>query len=138
MKGPFVDKKAMAAAVQKELDEMEIVMDPNAYVCDLGVAYQQLTEIVKAVMSHSKVLILDEPTAPLTSKETELLFRIVRKLKENEVTIIFISHRMEEIFDICDRVTVLRDGHWISTRDIADVTRQSLIAEMVGRPLGES
>ena len=138
MKGPFVDKKAMTAAVQKELDEMEIVMDPNAYVCDLGVAYQQLTEIVKAVMSHSKVLILDEPTAPLTSKETELLFRIVRKLKENEVTIIFISHRMEEIFDICDRVTVLRDGHWISTRDIADVTRQSLIAEMVGRPLGES
>ena len=108
MKGPFVDKKAMTAAVQKELDEMEIVMDPNAYVCDLGVAYQQLTEIVKAVMSHSKVLILDEPTAPLTSKETELLFRIVRKLKENEVTIIFISHRMEEIFDICDRVTVAR------------------------------
>jgi len=138
MNGPFVDKKAMAQEVQKELDIMGISLDPMAYICDLGVAYQQLAEIVKAVMSHSQVLILDEPTAPLTSKETDVLFKIMRRLKENNVSIIFISHRMEELFEICDRVTVLRDGKFISTRNIADITRKGLIADMVGRPLGES
>jgi len=138
MKGLFVDKKKMAAEVQKELDAMEIDLDPMAYVCDLGVAYQQLAEIVKAVMAHSKVLILDEPTAPLTSRETEMLFRIIKRLKESGVAIIFISHRMEEMFDICDRVTVLRDGKFISSHPISEITRKSLITDMVGRPLGES
>lgn len=137
MKGAFVDKKQMAAEVQKYLDEFEIDLDPLALVGTLGVAHQQITEIIKAVMSNSKVLIMDEPTAPLTNKETQLLFRIVDKLKANNVTIIFISHRMEEMFEICDRVTVLRDGQYVSTKSISEITRQSLIADMVGRELGE-
>ena len=123
--------------VQKALDEFEIELNPMSVISDLGVAYQQITEIVKAVMSNSRVLIMDEPTAPLTNKETELLFNIVDKLKKNKVTIIFISHRMEEMFEICDRVTVLRDGKYISTKDIKDITRKELIADMVGRELGE-
>ena len=130
-------QKAMAAEVQKALDEFEIELNPMSVISDLGVAYQQITEIVKAVMSNSRVLIMDEPTAPLTNKETELLFNIVDKLKKNKVTIIFISHRMEEMFEICDRVTVLRDGKYISTKDIKDITRKELIADMVGRELGE-
>ena len=137
MNGAFVDKKKMAAEVQKYLDEFEIDLDPLALVGTLGVAHQQITEIIKAVMANSKVLIMDEPTAPLTNKETQLLFKIVDKLKENQVTIIFISHRMEEMFEICDRVTVLRDGQYVSTKNIGDITRQSLIADMVGRELGE-
>lgn len=138
MKGAFVDKKAMAAEVQKALDEFEIQLNPMAVISDLGVAYQQITEIVKAVMANSKVLIMDEPTAPLTNKETELLFNIVNKLKKNKVTIIFISHRMEEMFEICDRVTVLRDGKYISTKKVKDITRKELITDMVGRELGEN
>ena len=81
---------------------------------------------------------MDEPTAPLTNKETELLFNIVDKLKKNKVTIIFISHRMEEMFEICDRVTVLRDGKYISTKEVKDITRKELITDMVGRELGEN
>ena len=138
MKGAFVNKKAMAAEVQKALDEFEIKLNPMAVISDLGVAYQQITEIVKAVMANSKVLIMDEPTAPLTNKETELLFNIVDKLKKNKVTIIFISHRMEEMFEICDRVTVLRDGKYISTKEVKDITRKELITDMVGRELGEN
>ncbi|WP_066686577.1 sugar ABC transporter ATP-binding protein [Christensenella intestinihominis] len=138
MKGAFVDKKAMAEEVSKALEEFEIELDPLAVISDLGVAYQQITEIVKAVMANSRVLIMDEPTAPLTSKETQLLFNIVKKLKKNKVTIIFISHRMEEMFEICDRVTVLRDGKYISTKDVKDITRKELITDMVGRELGEN
>lgn len=137
MNGVFVDKKKMAAEVQTYLDEFQIDLDPMALVGTLGVAHQQITEIIKAVMANSKVLIMDEPTAPLTNKETQLLFNIVAKLKENNVTIIFISHRMEEMFEICDRVTVLRDGQYVSTKPIEEMTRQSLIADMVGRELGE-
>lgn len=137
MNGPFVDKKKMADEVQKYLDEFQIDLNPLALVGTLGVAHQQITEIIKAVMANSKVLIMDEPTAPLTNKETQLLFNIVDKLKKNNVTIIFISHRMEEMFEICDRVTVLRDGQYVSTKKISDITRHSLIADMVGRELGE-
>ena len=138
MKGIFVDKAKMAAEVQKSFDEFGINLDPMTPVAKIGVAQQQLVEIIKAVMAHAKVLILDEPTAPLTGKETEILFNIVRKLKKNGLAIIFISHRMEEMFEICDEVTVLRDGQFISTKPIAEITRASLIKDMVGRELGEN
>lgn len=136
-KGLFVDKKKMNQKVSELLEEMGIEMDPSRLVRDLGVAYQQIIEIVKAVSANSKILILDEPTAPLTNNETQVLFRIIKKLKEKQVTIIFISHRMEEIFELCDRVTVMRDGKYITTERTEEIDRKKLITYMVGRELGE-
>ncbi len=136
-KNGFVNRKAMNDQVKKLLDEMGIDLNPASYVCDLGVAYQQIVEILKAVSSNSKILIMDEPTAPLTNQETEMLFRIIAKLRERNTTIIFITHRMEEMFKICDRVSVMRDGKYIITKDIADITMRELVSYMVGRELGE-
>jgi ribose transport system ATP-binding protein len=136
-KSAFIDINAMNAEVKKYLEEMEIDLNPKARVCDLGVAYQQIIEIVKAVSAKSKILIMDEPTAPLTNKETQVLFKIIQKLKKDKVTIIYISHRMEEIFEICDRVTVMRDGKHIVTKEIGEIDRKQLISYMVGRELGE-
>lgn len=133
----FVNKRQMNAEVAKLLEEMGIELNPTSYVCDLGIAYQQIVEIVKAVASNSKILIMDEPTAPLTNKETEMLFRIIEKLRERNVTIIYISHRMDEIFRVCDRVSVMRDGKYILTENTKDITVQQLISHMVGRELGE-
>ncbi len=137
VKGGFVDKGAMNAAARKALNEIGIDLNPALRVCDLGVAYQQIVEIVKAVSANSKILIMDEPTAPLTNKETEVLFSLIRRLKRNKVTILFITHRMEEMFEICDRVTVMRDGKYVVTKDVQDITRKQLISYMVGRELGE-
>ncbi len=109
-KGGFVDKKAMNASARALMDDMGITLDTAAYVCDLGIAYQQIVEIAKAVAANSKILIMDEPTAPLTNKETEMLFQIIEKLRARNVTIIYISHRMDEIFKVCDRVSVMRDA----------------------------
>ncbi|MDI9504741.1 MAG: sugar ABC transporter ATP-binding protein [Clostridiales bacterium] len=137
VKNGFVDKKAMNAKVAKLLDEMGIDLDPASFVRDLGIAYQQIVEIVKAVAANSKILIMDEPTAPLTNNETEMLFRIIDKLKERNVTILYISHRIEEIFRVCDRVSVMRDGKYICTENTSDISIHQLIAHMVGRELGE-
>jgi len=137
MKNGLVDKRAMNAEVQKTLDEMGIKLKPSTLVSDLGVAYQQIIEIVKAVAANSKILIMDEPTAPLTNTETQVLFNIISNLRKKNVTIIYISHRLEEIFHMCDRVTVMRDGKYVSTRDVGDITQKELIADMVGRTLGE-
>ena len=137
MKNGLVDKRAMNAEVQKTLDEMGIKLKPSTLVSDLGVAYQQIIEIVKAVAANSKILIMDEPTAPLTNTETQVLFNIISNLRKKNVTIIYISHRLEEIFHMCDRVTVMRDGKYVSTRNVGDITQKELIADMVGRTLGE-
>ena len=134
----FVDRKAMNAEVGKLMKDIGIDLNPAAYVCDLGIAYQQIVEIVKAVASNSKILIMDEPTAPLTNKETEMLFGIIKRLREREVTILYISHRMDEIFRVCDRVSVMRDGKYICTENTQDIDVHRLIAHMVGRELGES
>lgn len=138
MNGIFVDRHKMNAEVQKMLNDMGIDMNPGLRAGGLGVAYQQIIEIVKAVAADSRILILDEPTAPLTNKETKVLFNIIQKLKEKKVTIIYISHRMEEIFEICDRVTVMRDGKHVTTKNTADINKKELIAYMVGRELGEN
>ena len=136
-RGVFVDKKAMNASARALMDDMGIDLDPSAFVCDLGIAYQQIVEIAKAVAANSKILIMDEPTAPLTNKETQMLFQIIEKLRSRNVTIIYISHRMDEIFKVCDRVSVMRDGKYIRTDNTADITVHDLIASMVGRELGE-
>jgi len=138
MQGAFINKQAMNEEVRKALDDMGIHLKPASLVKDLGVAHQQIVEIVKAIMSDSKILIMDEPTAPLTNNETKILFKLIEKLKEKEVTILFITHRMEEIFKICDRVTVMRDGQFIVTENVEDISMAQLIKYMVGRDLGEN
>jgi ribose transport system ATP-binding protein len=136
-KGIFVNKKAMNDAARKSLKDMEIDLNPSSVIAELGVAYQQIVEIVKAVSANSKILIMDEPTAPLTNRETKVLMRLIEKLKKANVTIIYISHRMEEIFEVCDRVTVMRDGKFVTTKNTKDISRKELISYMVGRELGE-
>jgi ribose transport system ATP-binding protein len=137
-KGLFLDKERMYKLTEQYCRDMGIMLNPRTLVKDLGIAQQQIVEIVKSVSTNAKILIMDEPSAPLTSREIEAMFKIVKKLQENGVTIIYISHRLEELFEICDRVTIMRDGKYIKTEGITNTNRQSLIAAMVGRELGES
>ena len=135
MKGGIVNKKKMNQDTQEIFDLMEVGIDPNMLVSHMGVAQQQLVEIAKAVSINSKVLILDEPTAPLTTKESKVLFDIIHMLNKRGISIIYISHRLEEIFDLCDRVSILRDGELISTYNIVDIDENILVRDMIGRSL---
>ena len=136
-KGIFSDKKAMEEKTQKLCNEMGVELNPRTKVKDLSVAYQQIVEIVKSLSRDAKIVVMDEPTAPLTNKEIDSLFTIVKKLKSKNVTILYISHRLEEVFEICDRVSVMRDGRYITTHDTAKVTKKELIGDMIGRELSE-
>lgn len=131
----LVDWAGMKKRAQELLDSMNVAIDADDIVENLTVAKQQIVEICKAVNTECKVLIMDEPTATITVKEQEVMFRIVRKLQNEGVSIIYISHRLEEIFDLADEVTVLRDGQMIKTLPIGDIDRQGLITLMVGREL---
>ncbi len=135
--GAFTDMKAMCAETEQILNELGVRIDPRARVKDLSVACQQIVEIAKSVSKEVKVLILDEPSAPLTNSETQSMFRIIKKLKAKGVTIIYISHRLEEIFELSDRVTVMRDSKKILTLDTGETDRKSLISHMVGRSLSD-
>lgn len=110
-------------------------IDVRRLVCDLAISSQQLVEIAKALTLDCRILIFDEPTAALTEAETRILFDIIRELKAQGISIIYISHRMAEIFNLCDRVTVLRDGCFVSTENIADVTADDIVRLMVGREI---
>ena len=135
--GIIRDTKGMYTRAKELIDMLGVDIDPNIEVRHLSVAYQQIVEIVKALSKNVKILIMDEPSAPLTNTEVEALFKLVYRLKEKGVTIIYISHRMEEIFEICDRVTVIRDGLVIETAPLANTNKQELISWMVGRELNE-
>jgi len=130
-----IDWRTMNERAVQPLEELGVKLDPRSKVRGLTIAQMQMIEIAKALMLNTQVLIMDEPTSSLTMHEVEDLFRIVRKLKEAGKTILFISHRMDEIFEISDRVTVMRDGHYIDTRVTRDVSRDELIRLMVGRSL---
>ncbi|MCR5066960.1 MAG: sugar ABC transporter ATP-binding protein [Erysipelotrichaceae bacterium] len=133
--GIFVDYKEMLKRTSEIFEEFGVPIDPKADVRTLSLAEMQLVEIAKAVSSDVKILILDEPTAPLTNRETEVLFNIVRQAKAKGVSIIYISHRLEEIFEICDRCVVMRDGKYVDTQYIKDITRQDMIRMMLGHDL---
>ena len=137
-KGIVIDIKAMAERTKKIFSQLHIDINPYELVKNLTVGYQQMVEIAKALSMNAKILFMDEPTAPLTKNETEDLFRVVRKLKESGVTIIYISHRLEEIFHLCDRVTVMRDGQIVKTLDTVDTNKKELIELMVGRIFKET
>jgi rhamnose transport system ATP-binding protein len=127
--------RKMYEEAAKPLQELGVDLNPRAKVRGLSVAQLQMVEIAKALSANAKVLIMDEPTSALTLHEVADLFRITRKLRDAGTAILFISHRLDEVFDLADRVTVLRDGHYVGTRDVADLTHEELIRMMVGRNL---
>ena len=128
----FVDRRKMREETRKLLDRMKVLVDPDAFVSNLGVAQRQMVEIAKALSLNARILIMDEPTASLSGQEVERLFEIVRGLKEEEVAMIFISHHLEEVSEIGDRVTVLRDGKVVD-RVPASTKHSELVRMMVGR-----
>ena len=135
MKNGLLQWNKMYKSAQALFDEFELKIDARALVRSLTMAQKQMVEIIKAVSINAKVIIMDEPTSSLSTKETESLFKIIRKLKANGVAVVFITHRLDEIFAICDRMTVLRDGHYIGEREIKDITKNEMIAMMIGREL---
>lgn len=135
MKHGMVQWKKMYQDAQKLFDEYELKMDAHSLVRSLTMAQKQMVEIIKAVSINAKIIIMDEPTSSLSGKETESLFRIIRKLKSRGVAVVFITHRLDEIFEICDHMTVLRDGHYVGERDIKDITKDEMITMMIGREL---
>ncbi|NBZ89583.1 sugar ABC transporter ATP-binding protein [Stagnihabitans tardus] len=119
------------------LNRLGVSIDPDALVSELSVADQQMVEIAKALVHKVKLLILDEPTAVIAGHEVELLFGRLRALRDDGVAIIYISHRLEEIFDLCDRVTVFKDGQFVATETLAEMTNDRLVSLMVGRDMSE-
>ncbi len=131
------DKKAMRAKAQEVMEKMGVNIPVDAVMSDLSVGQQQMVEICKALMVDAKVLIMDEPTAALTERETESLFKVMKSLREKDVSIVYISHRMEEIFELCDRITILRDGSYIGTEKISEIDMDGVVRMMIGREIGE-
>ncbi|WP_019122768.1 sugar ABC transporter ATP-binding protein [Brevibacillus massiliensis] len=131
----FIDKKTMVGQAQKFLDEFDLGLSANMLIHQLNVAQQQMVEIIKAVSFRAKIIVMDEPTSSLTDKEVEFLFQTIRSLKAQGVGIIYISHRMNELFEITDRITIMRDGTYIGTVQTKETTQEELIGMMVGREL---
>ncbi|QDW75375.1 sugar ABC transporter ATP-binding protein [Lachnospiraceae bacterium KGMB03038] len=131
--GIVIDRKKMISESEKVLKRLGVEINPKALVKNLSVAQKQMVEIAKALSTELKILVLDEPTAAITDKETERLFEVIRKLKEENIGIIYISHRMSELFEIGDRCTVLRDGKYIATLDLVNTNTEELTKLMVNR-----
>ncbi len=136
-RGFMVDRRKLRADSKHCLDRLGVDIDPDAQVRTLSVAQRQMVEIAKALSLDASVLIMDEPTSSLTEQEAQLLFRVIRDLKREGTGIIYISHRLDEMAEIVDRVTVLRDGRYISTDDFNAITVDDIVARMVGRSLEE-
>jgi ribose transport system ATP-binding protein len=137
-KGLVIDRKAMEEEAAKSFKQLNINIDPKEMCSNLSVGYQQMIEIAKAIRLNAKVLIMDEPSAPLTSKEVESMMGVCELLKSQGVAIIYISHRLDEIFRLSSEIVVLRDGEYIKTLDTEKSTVDELIQLMVGRELKES
>lgn len=131
--GYVIDKKEMLKRIKQLLENLGISIDPNAVVHTLGVGYCQMIEIAKALSQDASILVMDEPTASLSESETAILFNLVRKLKEKGVSIIYISHRMNEIFQIADEITVLRDGKNVISAESKDLTMEKIIEHIIGK-----
>lgn len=134
-KAGWISDKKMHQRAQEVLDELGIELNSHQIVGDLSVAQQQMIEIAKAISMDSKILVLDEPSAALTDKEIEQLFKIIERLRQKGVGMVYISHRMEELEQICERVTILRDGQYIGTRNYKDITIEQLVNMIVGRDM---
>ncbi len=133
----YVDRGSQVRQAQAIIDDLGLPINAAALVCTLSVAQQQLVEIIKAISFKAKIIVMDEPTSSLTSTEVDILFGIIRRLKQQGVAVIYISHRMEELFSITDRITVMRDGKTIDTLTTAQTTAEQAIRLMVGRELSD-
>ncbi len=137
-KSGVLNKKEMKKQTVASLKELGVTsIHPDQMAGELSVGQQQMLEIAKSLATDAKLIVMDEPTAALTDREIESLFKVIASLKEKRVSIIYISHRMEEIFEICDRITILRDGQYIGTEKIKDTSFEKVVKMMVGRELGE-
>ena len=134
----FLDWRTMRAGAAEALARIDAGISPRAIISDLSVAEQQMVEIARALSVDARVIVMDEPSATLTEHELDSLFSQIKSLKAAGVGIVYISHRLEEIFQIADRVTVLRDGRWIGTEDIENVDQEAVVRMMVGRELRET
>jgi ribose transport system ATP-binding protein len=128
----LINDKQIVKKADVLLAELDVNINSNDIVDNLGVGYWQMTEIAKALSQDTKILIMDEPTSSLTKKETETLFAFMKKLKRKGYSIIYISHRMDEIFEICDRITILRDGKYVTTENCKETTLERVISHIVG------
>ncbi len=133
----FIDEKEMYRKTQELFTKLKINVDPNALLSKLSVSHRQMIEIAKAVSYDAKIIVLDEPTSSLTEKEVAKLFEIIKVLKDSGVGIVYISHKMEEIFQIADDVTVLRDGEYVGTKLVADIDMDGIVKMMVGRDMSD-
>lgn len=133
---PVVDYEAMREKARHIFGDLHTDINLDTTIKSLGMAQKQMVEIAKALTFDANIMIFDEPTASLTEREVQALFSIIRQLKEKGLGIVYISHRLEEIFEICDRVTVIRDGQYISTKNVKDTNKDELVADMVGRKMG--
>ncbi|PNR88246.1 D-ribose transporter ATP binding protein [Petrotoga sp. 9T1HF07.CasAA.8.2] len=136
-KGNFlnIDFKSMAIEAKKYLNMLDFDIDPKIKVSNLNVSEKQLVEIAKAIASQAKIIVMDEPTATITEHETRTLFKVMRDLKEKGISIIFITHKLEEVYQIADRVTVLRDGKLVGSGNLEELNQDDLIKMMVGREI---
>lgn len=134
-KGLFVDHGKMYQDTKHIFEELDIDIDPRVKVGTLSVSQMQMIEIAKAFSYDAKIVIMDEPTSSLTEKEVNHLFKIINKLKDKGCGIVYISHKMEEIFQLCDEITILRDGQWVATQPLQGMTMDQIIGMMVGREL---
>ena len=135
VRGIFVDHKKMYDDTRAIFQELDIDIDPREKVANLSVSQMQMIEIAKAFSYDAKIVIMDEPTSSLTEKEVHHLFKIINKLKHKGCGIVYISHKMEEIFQLCDEITILRDGQWIATQPLEGMGMDQIIGMMVGREL---
>lgn len=131
----MIDDKACVRRTRQLLEELDVDIKPDDLVADLGVGYWQMTEIAKALSKETKLLIMDEPSSSLTKRETEILFDFIGRLKRKGISIIYISHRMEEIFQICDRITIMGDGKHIVTAAVNELDMDSVIRHIAGKNL---
>jgi ribose transport system ATP-binding protein len=135
LRGGLIDERAARRQAREVLADMGVDIDPGAQVGRLGTAYWQLTEIAKALVQNARVLIMDEPTASLAKHETEALFALIERLKARRIAIVYISHRMDEIYRVADRITVLRDGRKLFTEALADVSPERIVEGIAGRQM---
>ena len=133
--GLILNDKQRCEKTKELLEAFDCGIDPQTLIRDLSIANRQIVELTKAMVRNAKVVVMDEPTAAITLAEQEKLYTLVKQLKNNGVTVIYISHRLEELFIICDRISVLRDGQYVTTCDIKDIDKQDMIKLMVGREL---
>src|SRR5258707_7811174 len=134
-KGALIDRRAMEQAAWPLLQKLGTDFSPRTRVVELSLGQRQLVEIARALQAHSRILVMDEPTTSLSGRETEQLFSIIRQLKAEGIAVIYISHRMEEVYELADRVSVLRDGTLVGTLDRSQLSAAQLVRMMVGRDL---